>query len=126
LLDEPHDVYFPPFKAAVDAGAGSLMTAYADLDDVPATGNTFPPHDMSRRVWGVKVAVDVRDTGMRPGDEVVQLYVHQRSGSASRPGRELKGFERVTLALGETKTVEPAFQQGWVPGLGQKLAEDGA
>ena len=41
----------------------------------------------------------------RTGDEVVQLYIHQQAGSASRPVRELKGFERVTLAPNETKTV---------------------
>jgi len=35
----------------------------------------------------------------------VQLYVHQQAGSASRPVRELKGFERVSLAPGEKKTV---------------------
>lgn len=52
-----------------------------------------------------EVSVDVKNTGTRAGDEVVQLYLHQRAGSASRPIRELKGFERVTLAPGETKTV---------------------
>ncbi len=50
-------------------------------------------------------SVDVANTGSRPGDEVVQIYVHQRSGSASRPVRELKFFERVSLAPGESKTV---------------------
>ena len=52
-----------------------------------------------------EVTVDVKNAGDRAGDEVVQLYLHQRSGSASRPVRELKGFERVTLATGEKKTV---------------------
>jgi beta-glucosidase len=51
------------------------------------------------------VAVDVENTGSRAGDEVAQLYIHQRAGSASRPVRELKGFERITLAAGEKKTV---------------------
>jgi len=50
------------------------------------------------------VAVDVENTGSRAGDEVVQLYIHQRAGSASRPVRELKGFQRITLAPGERKT----------------------
>ncbi len=50
-------------------------------------------------------SVDVENTGARAGDEVVQLYIHQRAGSMSRPVRELKGFERVTLAPGEKKTV---------------------
>ena len=41
----------------------------------------------------------------READEVVQLYIHQRHGSASRPVRELKGFQRVTLAAGESRTL---------------------
>ncbi len=53
----------------------------------------------------IEVSADVKNTGKRAGDEVVQLYIHQQSGSASRPVRELKGFERVTLAPNETKTV---------------------
>jgi beta-glucosidase len=53
----------------------------------------------------LEVSVDVKNTGKRTGDEVAQLYIHQQSGSASRPVRELKGFERITLASGETKTV---------------------
>jgi beta-glucosidase len=53
----------------------------------------------------LEVTVDVKNTGSRAGDEAVQLYIHQQAGSASRPIRELKGFERVTLAPGETKTV---------------------
>jgi beta-glucosidase len=51
------------------------------------------------------VSVDVKNGGAVAGDEVVQLYVHQRSGSDSRPRREMKGFERIALAPGETKTV---------------------
>jgi beta-glucosidase len=53
----------------------------------------------------VTVAADVTNTGRVAGDEVVQLYIHQKAGSDSRPLRELKGFERITLQPGETKTV---------------------
>jgi len=53
-----------------------------------------------------EVAVDVTNTGAVPGDAIAQLYIHQRFGSASRPVRELKGFERVTLQPGETKTLK--------------------
>ena len=53
----------------------------------------------------VDVSVDVENTGRRAGEEVAQLYIHQRSGSASRPVRELKGFERIVLAPGEKKNV---------------------
>jgi beta-glucosidase len=58
----------------------------------------------------VTINVDVTNTGSREGDEVVQLYIHQKWGSDSRPMRELKGFERITLQPGEKKTV--TFQLG--------------
>ncbi|MEV4112709.1 glycoside hydrolase family 3 N-terminal domain-containing protein [Nonomuraea sp. NPDC049695] len=51
------------------------------------------------------VSVEVTNTAEREADEVVQLYIHQRYGSASRPVRELKGFQRITLAPGETRKV---------------------
>jgi beta-glucosidase len=51
------------------------------------------------------VTADVTNTGKIAGDEVLQLYIHQRFGSDSRPIRELKGFERISLQPGETKTV---------------------
>jgi beta-glucosidase len=53
----------------------------------------------------VEVLVDVQNSGRRAGEEVAQLYIHQRSGSTSRPVRELKGFERIALAPGEKRTV---------------------
>ena len=51
------------------------------------------------------VSVDVTNTGQTAGDAVVQLYIHQRAGSASRPVRQLKGFRRVPLAPGKTQTL---------------------
>jgi beta-glucosidase len=53
----------------------------------------------------ITISAEVTNTGHVAGDEVVQLYIHQRSGSDSRPVRELKGFERLTLQPGEVKTV---------------------
>lgn len=53
----------------------------------------------------VTVTASVTNTGSVAGDEVVQLYIHQRFGSDSRPMRELKGFERLTLNPGESRTV---------------------
>jgi len=52
-----------------------------------------------------EVSVDVTNTGRMAGDAVAQIYIHQRYGSASRPVRQLKGFERVTLQPGETRTL---------------------
>jgi beta-glucosidase len=56
-----------------------------------------------------EVSVDVTNTGSVTGDAVAQIYVHQRWGSASRPVRQLKGFERVTLQSGEKKTLQFAL-----------------
>jgi len=65
------------------------------------------------------VSVDVENQGAVAGDEVVQLYIHQLAGSASRPVRELKGFERVALAAGEKKTIRfslgPEELKFWSP-----------
>lgn len=54
---------------------------------------------------GLSVSVEVTNTGDRDGAEVVQLYVADRTGTAVRPAHELKGFEKIFLNAGETKTV---------------------
>jgi beta-glucosidase len=53
----------------------------------------------------LQVSAEIENTGKREGTEVVQLYVRDRVGPTSRPVRELKGFQRITLAPGEHKTV---------------------
>ncbi len=52
-----------------------------------------------------EVKVDVTNTGSVAGDAVAQIYIHQRYGSASRPVRQLEGFERIALQPGETRTL---------------------
>ena len=63
------------------------------------------------------VSVEVTNTSDRDADDVVQLYIHQRYGTSSRPIRELKAFERVAIAAGETRavgfTVGPAQLRYW-------------
>ena len=65
----------------------------------------------------ITAMVTVANTGARAADEVVQIYLHQRFGSASRPVRELKGFRRVTLQPGQKQeisfTVGPAERTYW-------------
>ena len=73
----------------------------------------------------ITVSTTVTNTGQRFGDEVVQLYIHQRAGRASRPVRLLQGFQRANLAPGETRTISftldeanirywNATERGWV------------
>jgi beta-glucosidase len=65
----------------------------------------------------ITATVTLTNTGARAADEVVQLYLHQRFGSASRPVRELKGFRRVTLQPGQKQeinfTVDRAGRSYW-------------
>src|SRR5207253_6688263 len=49
--------------------------------------------------------IDIKNTGRRLGDEVVQLYTRQLSPSVIRPSKELRGFQRLTLQPDEKKTV---------------------
>jgi beta-glucosidase len=65
------------------------------------------------RDGSARVEVDVTNTGRVAGDEVVQLYLHDQVSSVTRPVKELKGFERVTLGPGERRrvafTITPAM-----------------
>ena len=70
---------------------------YADLKVSPAQ---IKPQEQA------KVSVTVSNTGKRAGDEIVQLYVRDLVSSVTRPVLELKDFKRVSLAAGESKTVE--------------------
>ena len=54
----------------------------------------------------VSVSFQVKNTGKRAGAEVPQVYVHQQKSALPRPEKELKGFSKVFLQPGETKTVQ--------------------
>jgi beta-glucosidase len=56
-------------------------------------------------VDGITVTLDVTNTGSRAGKEIVQVYVHDQKSGLVRPEKELKGFAKVELQPGETKTV---------------------
>jgi len=75
----------------------------------------------------IEVSADVTNTGSLAGDAVVQLYIHQRAGSASRPVRQLKGFERIALEPGAKHTVHFTLGkdelQFWSPSLKKWVVE---
>lgn len=52
------------------------------------------------------MSVDITNTGSRAGDEVAQMYVHQRVASRTRPVKQLRGFKRVSLEPGQKVTVD--------------------
>jgi len=77
---------------------------YSDLEvtsDIEATG----PKNMMRVAGMATVKLKVRNKGTQAGTEIVQLYIHDGYSKIDRPARELKGFRRVELNPGETKTV---------------------
>ena len=49
-----YNEYFPPYKAAVDAGVGSVMTSFNEIDGIPASGNKWLMTDVLRKQWGFK------------------------------------------------------------------------
>jgi beta-glucosidase len=80
-------------------GHGLSYTTFA-LDNVRVEPAEIRPGQTAT------VRVDVSNTGAREGDEVPQLYVHQRVASVTRPVKELRGFRRIRLKPGEKRTVE--------------------
>jgi beta-glucosidase len=78
----------------------------------------------------IEVSLHVRNTGKRAGAEVVELYVHDGHSKIDRPAHELKGFSRVELKPGETKTVQMKLDRSafsyWSPETKQWVAEPGA
>jgi beta-glucosidase len=54
----------------------------------------------------ISVSVDVKNTGQRAGDEVVQLYVKYQGSAVERPIKQLRGFERVAIGPNQTQTVK--------------------
>ncbi len=76
----------------------------------------------------IAVAVTIANTGPRDGVEVAQLYTHQLVGTLTRPVKELKGFQRVTLKAGEKRTVRfelPKQSLGYCDNTGRFLLEPG-
>jgi beta-glucosidase len=60
----------------------------------------------------VLVRVEVKNTGVRSGDEVVQLYVRHVASKVDWPAKALKGFQRVAIPPGKTRTVEIPLRGG--------------
>jgi len=76
------NVYLEPFHAAVKQGAATLMSAYMDLNDVPASGNRWLLHDVLRQEWGFQGFV-VSDA-IAVGNLVTHGFAHDREDAAYR------------------------------------------
>ncbi|MCB0033082.1 MAG: glycoside hydrolase family 3 C-terminal domain-containing protein, partial [Anaerolineales bacterium] len=104
-------------------GYGLSYTTF-EYSNPTVSANTFKDTD------GVTVTVDVTNSGAIAGQEIVQIYVHDQQSGLVRPEKELKGFAKVSLEPGETKTVSidldfRAFAY-YHPEYKQWITEDGA
>jgi beta-glucosidase len=116
--------YYDTRQAAVlfPFGYGLSYTSF-EYKNPSVSANTF------RDVDGVSVSVEVTNTGKMAGKEVVQVYVHDQVSRLVRPPKELKGFAKVELQPGETKTVTIALDfrafAYYHPGYEKWITEDG-
>lgn len=96
--------------------AGQFKTRYVDLPPSPlfpfGFGLTYTRFEYSNLRLSsdtlrgaLEISAEITNIGARPGTEVVQLYIRDLVGSLTRPIRELKGFQRVTLQPGESRRV---------------------
>ncbi len=145
LADTPAHINFPGENGAVRYGEGLFIGyRYYDAKETPVL---FPfGHGLSYTTFAysnprlsateitdmdtLTVSVDVTNTGPVAGKEVAQVYVHDRQSSLRRPYKELKGFAKIALQPGETKTVTITLDfrafAFYHPGYKQWVAEDGA
>ena len=144
LVDTPAYINFPGGKNEVHYGEGIFIGyRYYDARNAPVlfpfgygmSYTTFAYQNPRlsattfKDVDGVTVSVDVTNTGKLAGKEVVQVYVHDHKSALLRPPKELKGFAKVELQPGETKTVTlpldfRAFAY-YHPAYRQWITEDG-
>ncbi len=100
-----------PSKPAAQAPAATTVNGVLYPFGYGLSFTTFEYSNLSinpeKQLTGgiVNVSIDVKNTGQRSGDEVVQLYINDEVSSVIRFEKELRGFERINLAPGETKTV---------------------
>ena len=87
----PNDPQYP-------FGYGLSYTTFT-YDSIRINRKEFSPADP------IDVSIRITNTGNRAGEEIVQLYVRDVVGSVTRPVKELKGFEKIKLAAGESKIV---------------------
>ena len=77
-----HEVYLPPFKAAVDAGVASFMNSFNDINGIPATGNTYIQRDLLKGSWNFN-GLTVSDWGSIR-EMIPHGYVSDLKGAAEK------------------------------------------
>ena len=118
--------YYHPYRVTSSAplwpfGHGLSYTSYEYSEPVLNSAEMRPGQSLT-------VSVDVANVGNRAGEEVVQMYIRDNVAQVARPVKELKGFCRVVLEPGETKTVTLPVTEEMLSFYGldmEPLVEDG-
>ena len=108
-LHRMYNEYLPPYKAAIDAGAGSVMTAFNDINGVPATANKWLMTDLLRKQWGFKGFVVTDYTA------VSELIDHGLGDLQAASALSLKaGVDMDMVSEGFLKTLGKSLKEGKV------------
>lgn len=126
--------HFNTGRPAPNETATNYVSAYTDLKNSPKfpfgyglSYTTFAYSDLKlsknkmKNTDKIEVSVSITNTGKYAGEEVVQLYLRDKVGSVVRPIKELKGFEKIKLNVGETKTVKFVIDNQKLSFYNQKL-----
>ncbi len=104
-----YEYYLPPYKAAIDAGAGSVMSSFNEIDAVPATGNQWLLTDLLRKQWGFKGFVVSDYTA------VSEMIAHGMGDLQATSALALKaGLDMDMVSEGFLNTLKKSLQEGRV------------
>ncbi|KFC19957.1 beta-glucosidase BglX [Chryseobacterium sp. FH1] len=104
-----YNMYFPPYKAAVDAGAGSVMASFNEVDGIPATGNKWLMTDVLRKQWDFKGFVVTDYTGINEMIDHGMGDLKQVSALAMNAGIDMD-----MVGEGFLKTLKQSISEGKV------------
>ncbi|HLT87580.1 MAG TPA: beta-glucosidase BglX [Sphingobacterium sp.] len=108
-LHRMYNEYFPPYKAAIDAGAGTVMTSFNDINGIPATANKWLMTDVLRNQWGFKGMVVTDYTAIN------ELIDHGLGGLQDVSALALKaGVHMDMVGEGFLTTLQKSLDQGKV------------
>ncbi len=104
-----HNEYLPPYKAAADAGAGSMMASFNEVDGVPATASRYLMTDVLRKQWGFKGFVVTDYTG------ICEMEAHGIGNLQQVSARALKaGIDMDMVCEGFLNTLKQSLKEGKV------------
>jgi len=108
-LTRMHNEYMPPYKAAVDAGVGSIMASFNDINGIPATANKYLMTDVLRKQWGFKGFVVTDYTGNN------EMIAHGMGDLKTVSALALKaGIHMDMVGEGFLSTLKKSLQEGKV------------